>query len=346
MLIEDSKPMITVIIVARNEENYIEGLLKSLYNQTLDKDNYEIIFVDGMSEDNTVNIVNRFIHSYPNRMKLLKNNKKTLPPGWNMGIKAAKGNYILRIDGHTLITEDFLEQYINLIQKQPNVDCVGGIIESKGLGFQGEINEFIYSHPFGVGNSKFRTTKKVWEGFVDTVPYGAYKRSVFEKVGYFNEKLRRNEDIEFHKRMKNLGMEFYMSTSIKSTYYVRSTLKGLIQKSLGDGTWTMIADQSVPGSLRARHKAPLYAFLLGLLILILAIFFVPMRWILAIVGLAYLGAAAWASKTVIRQSGFVSYLYTIGTFFCLHFFRGLGCFKAYFTREFWYFRNKRKRYAK
>ena len=332
---------LSVLVVLKNEEDYIEMLLERLGNQSICKSIYEIIIVDGLSTDNTLKLVKQYSEKKKLNITIISNPKQTLPPGWNLGIQAARGDYILRIDGHTLIPEDFLENYLRLIEKQPDVECVGGIIESKGTGFQGTINQYVYSHPFGVGNSKFRTTKDVWEGFVDTVPYGAYKREVFEKVGYFNEDLKRNEDIEFHKRMKDQGMRFFMSTTIRSTYYVRPTLKGLIQKSLGDGTWNIIANQAVPGSLRNRHKAPLFAFVFGLAVLILALFFSPMRWALGGIGLFYLIAAAWASRGIIKESGKL-YIPTIWTFFCLHFFRGFGCFRAYFKKEFWIIRKKRK----
>lgn len=338
---KESEKTLSVLLVLRNEGSYISSLLEKLTKQTIDPSKFELIIIDGESKDNTRTIIAGFKQESDYSVKFISNPKQTLPPGWNLGIQAARGDYILRIDGHTLIPEDFLENYLKLIEKQPDVECVGGIIESKGTGFQGTINQYVYSHPFGVGNSKFRTTKDVWEGFVDTVPYGAYKREVFEKVGYFNEDLKRNEDIEFHKRMKDQGMRFFMSTTLRSTYYVRPTLKGLIQKSLGDGTWNIIANQAVPGSLRNRHKAPLFAFVFGLAVLILALFFSPMRWALGGIGLFYFAVAAWASRGIIKESGKL-YIPTIWTFFCLHFFRGFGCFRAYFKKEFWIIRKKRK----
>ncbi|MDQ0206811.1 glycosyltransferase family 2 protein [Alkalicoccobacillus murimartini] len=335
------KVKLSVLIVLRNEEGYIEKLLTGLINQTLNSSKYEIILVDGMSSDNTVKIINQITNKYPNSIRLLSNPRKTLPPGWNIGIRASKGDYIIRIDGHTSIPNDFLENYMKLIHNQPDVDCVGGIIKSVGNGFQGYINQYVYSHPFGVGNSKFRTTKGVWEGYVDTVPYGAYKREVFDQVGYFNEDLKRNEDIEFHKRMKDNEMTFFLSTSIWSTYFVRPTLNGLIKKSLGDGTWTMIADQATPGSLRTRHKAPLYAFLLGLISVLFAVVFPAFVWFLLAIGIIYIVGASAASSNLVKEKGIGYFLPAIGTFFCLHFFRGLGCFLAFFKKEYWLVRSKR-----
>ncbi len=118
----------------------------------------------------------------------------------------------------------------------------------------------------------FRILNQEWEGFVDTVPYGAYKRSLFNEVGLFNEDLKRNEDIELHQRVRDAGGQFYLTTSIKTTYFVRDSLKGLIDKSLGDGMWSMIADRKAPGALSAFKKVPLYSVVLGLF-LILASFY-------------------------------------------------------------------------
>lgn len=335
-----SNVTISVLVVTRNEENYIKELLTKLINQTLNRNQYEIIIVDGQSEDKTLEVIEPILKKNKDFIRVISNPQKTLPPGWNLGIKASRGDYILRVDGHTLVPDDFLENYIHLINRKPEVDCVGGIIVSKGEGFQGEINQYVYSHRFGVGNSKFRTTKDVWEGFVDTVPYGAYKKEVFETVGYFNEHLKRNEDIEFHKRMKDKGGQFYLSTSIQSTYYVRPSLSGLIKKSLGDGVWNIMANRVSPGSLRRRHKAPLYAFSFGVLVTIAAILHPVARWCFMSMILLYLFAAALSTIELAKKNGIKYFVPGIFTFFCLHFFRGFGSFSAHFKKEYWVINQK------
>ncbi|WP_368503220.1 glycosyltransferase family 2 protein [Alkalihalophilus sp. As8PL] len=325
----------SVLLVLRNEEKYIERLIQSILDQDYPKGQMEIIIVDGMSTDATLDIVHSYVAKYPKLIKVFQNDKKTLPTGWNLGIQAAAGNYILRIDGHTDIPKDFLTSYSVTINKQPNASCVGGIIISKGRGFWGKVNEHIYSHPFGVGRSKFRTMQSDWEGFVETVPYGAYKKEVFDKIGYFNEDLKRNEDIEFHKRVEEAGGTFYMSTSIRSTYYVRDSLKGLIDKSMGDGTWSMIANRMTPGSLSLFKKVPLYAFIGGILLFIGSFFHVAFLGLLltAIIGYGLLDV--YFSLQIAKQKG-ISYLIPcMLAFFCMHFFRGLGSFIAYFKKEYW-----------
>ncbi|SDB87679.1 glycosyltransferase family 2 protein [Shouchella lonarensis] len=329
------KPFFSVLLVVRNEERDIEGLLTQLLKQQSEQFLMELIVIDGMSTDQTKAIVMRYQATYP-QIKLLENPRQTLPAGWNIGIRAAQGDYILRIDGHTAIPDDFLLRYTKTIEAHPEADVVGGVIDSKGRGFQGEINAYVYAHPFGVGNSKFRTLKNTsWEGYVDTVPYGAYKREIFAEVGFFNETLKRNEDIEFHKRMKDAGKRFFLSTTITSTYFVRPTLRTLIKKSLGDGKWTVIANKRTPGASGVRQKAPLVAFVLGLLFTILSFFHLYLFAAFLLMVSLYVGVNAYASVGIARKKGWRALFPCMVTFFCLHFFRGWGSFSAYFSRDYW-----------
>ncbi|WP_353626083.1 glycosyltransferase [Bacillus sp. JCM 19041] len=152
-------PHLSILLVIRNEEPYIAGLLDKLLNQKRQGFTMELIVVDGQSTDKTASIVKMYSEKNT-QVQLLENPGKTLPIGWNIGIKHAVGDYVLRIDGHTTIPDDFLEQYATVIKKNPEADVVGGIIHSRGEGKQGKVNEYVYSHPFGVGNSKFRTLKE------------------------------------------------------------------------------------------------------------------------------------------------------------------------------------------
>lgn len=329
------KPHLTILLVIRNEEAYISRLLDKLLNQKKQGFTMELIVVDGQSTDKTASIVKMYSEKYT-EVRLLENQGKTLPIGWNLGIKHAIGDYILRIDGHTTIPDNFLEQYATIIKENPEADVVGGIIHSRGEGKQGKVNEYVYSHPFGVGNSKFRTLEgKHWKGYVDTVPYGAYKREVFDEVGLFDETLKRNEDIEFHKRMRDAGKTFFLSTSIASTYFVRPTLKGLIDKSLGDGMWNIIANRITPGALGTRHKAPLFAFVMGLIMLIFALFSNYAAICLFVAVGLYTFLNAIASFGYVKKEGIRYWPLCMLTFFILHFFRGFGSFKAFFTAVYW-----------
>lgn len=337
----NAKFVFSFLLVVRNEKWYIRRVLESILHQDFPQNQYEIIVVDGQSTDSTPMIVQTYQRRYPGRIQYLKNPRQTLPSGWNIGIQYAKGDYVIRVDGHSDIPRDFLSKTHEVITRVPEADCVGGVIQSEGEGFWGEVNAYVYSHPFGVGNSKFRITKKQWEGYVDTVPYGAYKRQLFQQVGYFDESLKRNEDLEMHARIRKNGGRFYLSTEIRSTYFVRNTLGALVKKSLGDGKWTIVAAKRGLDVLRWRHRIPLLAFLSGCLLAICSFFSVVSFIILLALVAAYVCLLTVSATGLARQKGVRYLLPCMLAFFLLHFSRGLGSAGSLLSKDYW---RKRKPY--
>jgi glycosyltransferase involved in cell wall biosynthesis len=323
------------LLVVRNEEDYIENLLEAILNQDFPHDRYEIILIDGESTDRTPELVESFERRYPDRIRSYMNPRKILATGWNIGIQHARGRYVIRVDGHSQIPRNFLSQTYQVAQKIPEAACVGGVIESQGIGFWGEVNAYVYSHPFGVGNSKFRTTKGEWEGFVDTVPYAAYKREIFDEVGYFDERLKRNEDLEMHARIRRTGGRFFLSTLIRSTYYVRNTLPALMKKSFSDGKWTLVASKRGFGVLRGRHFIPMAVVMMSIILTAFS-FFSTLIWnifltLMGIYGILLL-VSSWGLK---RQKGWKYFIPAMTSFFLLHFSRGFGSIAGLFSREYW-----------
>ncbi|SFS75494.1 glycosyltransferase family 2 protein [Marininema halotolerans] len=335
------------LLVVRNEEAYIENLLDSILHQDFPAKQYEIIVVDGESTDRTPEIIEEKVQRHPGRIRVLSNPRKTLPTGWNIGIQHSSGRYVIRVDGHSQIPDNFLSRTYETAQKVPEASCVGGVVKTVGTGFWGEVNAHVYSHPFGVGNSKFRTAKKDWEGYVDTVPYAAYKREVFEEVGYFDEQLKRNEDLEMHARVRKNGGSFFLSTRVKSTYFVRNTLSTFLQKSFGDGKWTMMASKRGGGVLRWRHLIP-FGVVMTSLVLGIASFFsaIALGTLLALSSLyfALLIASSWG---MLKKKGPTYFFASMLSFFLLHFSRGLGSAASFLSTQYW--RNERayeERYGK
>ncbi|MCS1352010.1 glycosyltransferase [Mechercharimyces sp. CAU 1602] len=312
------------LLVVRNEEAHINFLLESILNQDFPNSKYEIIVVDGESTDATQEIIRKYVKKFPNRIQYLINPKRTLATGWNLGIRAAQGEYVIRVDGHSQIPQDFLSKTYQVAERVPEAACVGGIIESVGTGFWGKVNAYVYSHPFGVGNSKFRTAKSGWEGYVDTVPYAAYRRDIFTQVGYFDEDLQRNEDLEMHARIRNTGKGFYLSTGIRSTYYVRNTIRSFLKKSYGDGKWTMIARKRGAGVLRFRHLVPLLALIIGAFLLVASFFSTVATVALTTIIFLYAALLMGSAVGVIKQIGVKYLLPCMLSFFLLHTSRGVG----------------------
>lgn len=254
-------PFISIIIPVRNEERYIKKCIDSLLLQDYPFEYLEIIFVDGLSTDNTKRIIEEYMKNY-NFINLLINQNKTVPYAMNIGIENCKGEYIIRMDAHSEYQHNYISKCVEKLQKV-DADVVGGLAITKGNGVVGKAIAKLLSSPFGVGNAKFRINSK--SGYVDTVPFGAFKREVFEKYGGYDTRLTRNQDNEMSYRVRKNGGKIYLSDEIKFTYYCRDNIKDLSKMGFQNGKWNIITNHLVPGSMSIRHFIP-FIFVLSLLI--------------------------------------------------------------------------------
>lgn len=245
---------ISVVMPIYNEEKYICNCIDSLLEQDYPKEFMEWIFVDGGSSDQTRELVSEYIEKYPQLIILADNPNKTVPYAMNIGIRQSKGAYIIRMDAHA----DYARNYISkCVYYLDNIDAdnVGGIAETKSRGFVGNAIAKMLSSKFGVGNSSFRTNGE--SGYVDTVPFGAFRREVFDKWGYYDERLTRNQDNELNYRIIKNGGKVYLASDIHLSYYCRDSIKGIVKMAYTNGKWNVITMKLCPGSMRIRHFVPL-----------------------------------------------------------------------------------------
>lgn len=314
-------PFVTMIIVMRNEEKYIRQCLESVIRQDYPKDKFEIIIIDGESDDNSLEIIKEYTKDYD--IKIINNKRRILAAGWNIGIKAAKGEIVIRPDAHSYIESDFIKKNVKTLISQPNAICVGGKIESISLdGVIAKSITNVLSSPFGVGNSYFRIGSKA--KYVDTVAYGAYRKEIFEKVGYFNEELERNQDLELHSRIKKIGGKFYFNPEIKSYYFTRSTIKGFMRQAFRNGKWNIITLNWQKEALSLRHMIPCI-FVFSLLFNLLISFYVK-KWfyILEFELILYLLGVIIATLKIVKHNGLKYLLTTPLLFPILHISYGIG----------------------
>ena len=253
--------LISVIVPVYNEENYIDACLSSMLLQDYPKDAMEWFFVDGMSTDRTLEILNAYRDRYPKLIRVLKNENKTVPYAMNLAIREAKGDYIIRLDAHAEYENDYFSKCVEVLE-ETGADNVGGVMETKARTPIGRTIAKMLSSKFGVGDSQFRTNGK--DGYVDTVPFGAFRKEVFEKVGLYDERLTRNQDSELNYRIIHNGGKIYLSNRIKLAYYCRDSVKGIVKMAMLNGKWNIITSRFCPGSMRLRHFIPCF-FVLSLL---------------------------------------------------------------------------------
>jgi glycosyltransferase involved in cell wall biosynthesis len=259
---KDDKPFVSVIIPCRNEEKYIEECLSSLLKQDYPKEKLEILVIDGMSKDKTREIIKKKFGKYP-LIRLLENPQRFTPFGLNIGIKEAKGKVIVRMDAHAKYANDYISRCVDCL-KEHKVDNVGGAMKTLP-GSNTLIAKTIalcLSHPFGAGNSYFRIGSKKPQ-LVDTVFGGCYRKEVFEKIGLYNEKMIRSQDMEFNLRLKEAGCKILLVPDITSYYYSQPTLIGFLMHNISDGIWITYPLKFGIQAFSWRHLTPL-AFLVSL----------------------------------------------------------------------------------
>ena len=246
----NSFPLVTLILPIRNEALYIERSMKAITTQDyLGK--MEILIVDGMSTDGTRQMVNEFIGQYPQfHIQIFDNQKKIVPIGMNIAIRQAKGDILIRVDGHTIIAFDYVRQCVEHIQ-QDGVDGVGGFVNSLGESSMAKAIAIGMSSPFGVGNSMMRTVSGR-NMLADTVPFPAYTRQIIEKVGLYDEELVRNQDDEYNYRIRMTGGKILLADDVHYQYYTRTSFTGLWKQYFQYGFWKVRVLQKHPRQMRPR----------------------------------------------------------------------------------------------
>lgn len=277
-----SESFVSLVIPVYNEERFIPKCLQSLERQTYDKKHFEVLLIDGGSTDSTLSIIEEY--SGDLNIRLLNNEKRIVTYALNLGISEAVGQFILRMDAHAEYDEQYIEKCIQCLI-ETGADNVGGVATTRGIGLIGSVNAEILSSKFGVGNSHFRTECK--SGYVDTVPFGAFRREVFEKVGVFDPELPRSEDNDFNSRIHKKGGKVYLSTDIKFTYYCRDTIKGLLEQAVKNGNALFLTLRRNPMAMSVRHFVP-FAFLCSIIFLtIFSVWFSIFRYIFCLEAAAY-----------------------------------------------------------
>jgi glycosyltransferase involved in cell wall biosynthesis len=317
----NEKPFVSVIIPCRNEKDFIERCICSVLASDYPVDRLEVIVVDGLSTDGTDASVAR-IAEKDSRVTLLHNPQKVMPVAMNTGISRAKGAIIIPLGGHTEVAGDFVLQSVKTLTEDNKAWCVGGPIESISPNYIGRAIAAAMSSPFGVGNAMFRLGD--FEGYVDTVAFGAYWRWVFDKIGLFDEELVRNQDDELNYRLILHGGKILMTPRIRSKYFTRNSLKKLWQQYFQYGFWRIRTMRKHKCPATIRQTVPLLFVLLLFGFLFAGMIWQPFWWLLLTELALYALALLLGIFDVGVKSGFRYALLAPLIFVILHFAYGLG----------------------
>jgi glycosyltransferase involved in cell wall biosynthesis len=308
-------PSITIVVPLYNEERYIANCLDSILAADYPKEKMEVLLIDGMSEDATRRIIRKYHDRFP-FIRLIDNPGRIVPVAMNLGIAKATGEYLIRLDAHAKYPKDYFKKLIEWHRKL-DADNVGGVIETR-VRKNGSVPQAIrnvLSDKLGVG-SAFRTgvDRPIQ---VDTVPFGCYRTDTLRRLGGYDERLVRNQDIELNKRLISKGGKIYLVPEIKAVYYARENFASLAKNNFGNGKWNLLTAYYTGTfrSLSPRHFAPLA--------LVLAIFlplFCCAKISLALAGV-YLTAIFIRSLQIAEKTNVFTQM---AAFAVLHFSYGFG----------------------
>lgn len=248
-------PMVSIIIPCRNEESYIARCLDSILASDYPQDRLEILVAEGRSSDRSRKILGTYASAYRS-IVLLDNTRGTTPAGLNLGIRAASGDIIIRMDAHVLYPRDYIPRLVSGLQES-GADNVGGVLETVPAEETPTARAIALgmSHRFGVGNAHFRVgTRERRE--VDTVPFGCFRREVFQRLGLFDEELIRNQDDEFNYRLITRGGRVVLLPDVSCRYFARRSLGQLFRMYYQYGYFKPLVVRKVGRVMTARQVAP------------------------------------------------------------------------------------------
>ncbi len=329
----DSFPMVSVIAPCRNEARFIENTLNSILQSDYPADRMELLAVDGMSTDGTREIIQRMA-AQNNRIKLLDNPAKIQATAMNVGIKAALGEYIARIDCHAVYTSNYISKCVELAERTGAANAGGywDTLPGADTAVARAIAAATKSR-FGVGKSVYRIGGFNQEQECDAAAAGTFRREFLEKIGLYDERLVRNEDTELNHRIRKAGGLIIISPEIKVGYYNRATYRGLWQQAFNNGLWNIYSIWLTGVRLFVRHFIPLF-FVLGLIASAAGILlWWPVKWLLLGCALLYLSVAAVSSIQITRQTK-VSAILVLWAYVVLHISYGLGSLWGVITIPF------------
>lgn len=318
-------PLVSIIVPCYNEQATIRLLLDAFCRQTVAGQDMEIIIADGLSVDRTREEIALFQQQHPEmQVKIVDNPGRAIPSALNRAIEAAQGQYIVRLDAHSVPSPDYLERCIQDLEADRG-ENVGGVWEicPPGAGKMQRAIALAAAHPFGVGDARYRYTTQA--GLVDTVPFGAFRREVFTLYGKFDETLLSNEDYEFNARLRQNGGRIWLDPLIRSKYFSRPNLQALAKQYWRYGYWKWRMLRRYPTTLRWRQALP-PVFVLGVVALgLLALGWNIARMLLVAGMLFYFLVLCAGSIPAAKRSGDLSQIFLIPLAIAtMHFSWGLG----------------------
>ncbi len=247
-----SIPRVSIVMPCRNEEAYIESAVRSVLAQEAVEGGIEVLVADGRSTDATLEILEK-LSQEDGRLRVIDNPGKIVPTGLNAAIEDACGEIIVRMDAHTEYAKDYVRRCVEVLEAS-GADNVGGPWNADGRDYIQSAIALAFRSPFSSGGAGSHDVG--FEGEVDSVYLGCWRKKYLIELGMFDEEFVRNQDDELNLRLVRNGGRIWQSPAIRSWYYPRNSILALFRQYKQYGYWKVrvIQKHRIPAAVR--HLVP------------------------------------------------------------------------------------------
>ena len=323
------KPLVSIVLAVRNEAAHIKSVLASLQAQESPEFDMEILVIDGASTDGSGDIARRLAAQDPH-IRVLTNAMENTPAAFNLGISAARGDYICICGAHTTYDPAYISVCLSTLIERSAAGCSGQLITKPANNtIAARLIAWTQSHPFGSSGRSMRTAKA---GFIDTIPYPLFKRAALLDVGGYDPDLHRNQDNDISQKLRAQGHTLFLTDQAHCHYFAKSTIGEMAKSAFHNGYWNIISWRKNAAAMALRHFVPLF-FVVALVVtclLALVSFLAPADerlWLIApplcLLGL-HLLAGEVAGIQIGLQNKSTAALLSPFVFLVYHFSYGLG----------------------
>jgi len=317
------RPFVSVLVPCRNERRYIASCLDSILATQYPADRFEVLVVDGRSDDGTPDIVAQYAARHP-AVRLLDNPQRVTPVGLNTGIRAAAGEVVIRMDAHVFYPPPYIPRLVAALGTS-GADNVGGVLVTRPADDRPMARAIAVAlaHPFGVGNSYFRIGVRA-PRWVDTIAFFCCRKDLFQRIGMFDEELVRHQDGEFNGRLIKHGGRILLLPDVTSYYYARGSLAQVSRMYFQYGYFKPLVARKLGRVMSIRQMIP-PGFVVSLATTALLGAWLPAAG-LAFAGIAgaYTAAVFTCAGLAARRHGIRCALALAAVFPVLHVSYGLG----------------------
>lgn len=310
----------SIVIPCLNEEQYIGNCIDSILKQSYDLSLIEVIVVDGGSSDRTPEILFEYQKKFMGLM-VLQNPEKITPRALNIGIRNSTGQVVVILGAHTIIDQNFISlnnKYLN----EKDVKVSGGTQINVGKTFRQRLIGLVMGLPFGISSASYRWSRR--EQFVDTVVYAAYRRELFDEIGYFEENFSISEDAEINWRIRQKGYKIFYSPQIKTYYYPRTKIIGFLKQLFRYGILRVNVVKKHSDALKLVHTIPsVFVLVILCLIVLLPVNTLYLKLLIFIFCLHFV-TSVLTSLRFLKSGQFKFLIFIPFLIFLMHFFWGFG----------------------